>query len=355
MTRLSLTLTERTLPMDLPEPVAHPTGNVYDPEQPYTLPLNQRIALARCLGPYSEIDRKIWATLVALAWDNLRINNIHHANARDIARLFRDLTGGASGSDWVMASAKRLMQSTLEWDNPDEMGAVPLLSGLRIKKSSGEILYQFPDFLVEKMLDNTKFSRIRLHFMIGLSGKYSVTLYVLLESAVNKRVPVIDLSIDELRKILSVPEGKLARWVDLNRFAIEPAIRQINDNVAAAGFSVSLSTITSGRRITHVRFTLKKSELRVAEDEAFKPLIPTSTPKTTGSHESDQPVSTFQIDEALTIIRREAKGLDAHAILAEFQNYMAGSKTKIRNPLGALTGFARKKVKNHKNDLFERE
>jgi hypothetical protein len=47
---------------------------------------------------------------------------------------------------------------------------------------------------------------------------------MLLESAANRRIPVIELTIDELRKVLSVPEGKLSRWVDLNRFAIDPAI-----------------------------------------------------------------------------------------------------------------------------------
>src|SRR3954452_2470637 len=105
------TLIERTLPLNLPEPVAAPTGRVYDTRQAYTLPLTRRIALARCVGPYTEIDRKLWATLVAHAWENLATENIHQANARDIARLFRELKGGQIGSEWVMVSAKRLMQS----------------------------------------------------------------------------------------------------------------------------------------------------------------------------------------------------------------------------------------------------
>ena len=111
-----------------------------------------------------------------------------------------------------------------------------LLAGLRIKKVSGAIFYQFSDFLIEKLMDNKRFSRLRLHFMIGLSGKYSVSLYIILEAAANLRHPVVELSIDELRDRLSVPVGKLKLWGDLYRYAIAPAIKQINDNPAAAGF-----------------------------------------------------------------------------------------------------------------------
>lgn len=347
------TLIERTLPLNLPEPVAHPSGDVYDAGNPYTLPLNQRIALARCLGPYTEIDRKLWATLVALAWDDLAKKSIHEANARDIARLFRELKGGQSGSEWVMASAKRLMQSQLEWDDAEEMGAVALLSGLRIKKISGQIFYQFSDFLIEKLRDNKQFSRLRLHFMIGLSGKYSVTLYMLLESAANRRNPVIELPIDDLRHVLSVPEGKLSRWVDLNRFAIEPAMRQINDNATAAGFSVEVETVSKGRKIERVRFKVTKAELRIADDDAMRLRI--SHRSATAAQPSAAPAPTLQIDAALTIIRREARGLDAHALLTEFESWMRSNKEPVKNPLGALTGFARRKAKEYGGGLFPHE
>ena len=338
------------LPLNLPEPYAQPTGDVYDKDQPYTLPLNQRVALARVIGPYTEIDRKLWATLVAHAWDELGTVRVHEASARDIARLFRELKGGQSGSDWVMASAKRLMASQLEWEDDSEVGAVPLLSGLKIQKVSGSIFYQFANFLIEKLRDNKQFSRLRLHFMIGLSGKYSVTLYMLLESAANRRVPVLELAIDELRTVLSVAEGKLTRWVDLNRFAIEPALRQINDNPTAAGFSVDLETVMKGRKVERVRFKVTKAAERVVDDAALKLRI---------SHREEEAEKTrpmtppYQIDAALTIIRREAAGLDAHAILAEFDAWLKGSKEPVKNPLGALTQFARKKRKEWGGPLFD--
>lgn len=332
------TIVETALPLNLPEPYAQPTGGVYDKDQPYTLPLNQRVAMARVVGPYTEVDRKLWATLVAHAWDNLATVRVHEASARDIARLFRELKGGQSGSEWVMASAKRLMRSQLEWENDAEVGAVSLLSGLKIQKVSGAIFYQFSNFLIEKLRDNKQFSRLRLHFMIGLSGKYSVTLYMLLESAANRRVPTIELKIDELRTVLSVADGKLTRWVDLNRFAIEPALKQMNDNPTAAGFSVEVQTLMNGRKVDRIRFTVTKAPDRIIDDAARRFRISHRSAEAEKERPSGPP---YQIDAALTIIRREAPGMDTHAIIAEFDNWLRSSKEPVKNPLGALTKFAR--------------
>lgn len=346
------TLVDVALPLNLPEPAAKPTGDVYDTRQPYTLPMTQRVALARVIGPYTEIDRKLWALLVAHAWDNLATVRVHEANARDIARLFRELKGAQSGIDWVMASAKRLMQSQLEWDDPEEMGAVALLAGLKIRKVSGAIHYSFSDFLIEKLLDNKQFSRLRLHFMIGLSGKYAVTLYMLLEAAANKRVPVVEITIDDLRKALSVPEGKLSRWVDLNRFAIDPAMRQINDNAVAGGFSVMVETIMKGRKFERVRFTVTKANERLADEEARRIRI---SHRDTKAAEIARIVPPYDTDDALAIIRREAPGLDAYPILQSFDAWLKASKEPVKNALGALTNFTKRKRKEYGGTLFEYE
>jgi hypothetical protein len=333
-------LAERMLPLGLPVPTARPTGSIYDKKQPYTLPLNQEVGLIRCLGPYTEIDRKLWATLVAMAWDDLAKKSVHEVNARDIARLFRELKGGDNGSAWVMASARRLMASRLDWKDDEEDGSVTLLAGLRIKRISGAIFYQFSDFLIEKILDNKKFLRLRLHFMIGLSGKYSVTLYMLLESLANLHQPVIELEIDQLRDNLSVPEGKLKKWYDLNRFAIEPAIKQINNNTVAAGFSVQYEPLGSNRKIERVRFRVTKVKERTDEEQSIKDRLKKSAP---GVSDTRKKSLNYNIDDALAAIRKNAPGLDAQYVLAEFEEWQRTCDVPVKNPMGALIGFARKK------------
>ena len=61
-------------------------------------------------------------------------------------------------------------------------------------------------------------------FMLGLSGKYAVTLYMLLESVANLKTPVLDVELNQLRQWLKIPDGKMEKWYDINRFALEPAL-----------------------------------------------------------------------------------------------------------------------------------
>ena len=326
-------------------PAAQPRGEVFDTSKPYTLPLNNEIALTRCVGRYTNIDRKLWATLAALAWDNLATKSIHEANLRDIARLFRELKGGDNGTAWLMASAERLRQSGLNWEDDEERGTVSLLSGLKIKKQTGEIFYQFPDFLIDRLLDNKQFSRLRLHFMIGLSGKYSVSLYMLLEAAANRQRPVIELKIAELRDALSVPVDKLGEWFDLKRKAIDPALKEINDNSTAAGFSVECEPVTRGRKVESVRFTVTKTETRreIESDLTRKKSAPRSAPAAAPRS------AALGIDDALALIRKHAPRMDAQWILSQWQE--KANATPPTNPAGALVNFAKKKFEENKHHL----
>ena len=339
------TLLQQALPFNLPTPVAHPRGEVYDTGKPYTLPLNKEITLTRCVGRYTNIDRKLWATLAALAWDNLATKSIHEARLQDIARLFRELKAGRNGTEWLMASARRLLASRLDWENEEEEGTVTLLSGLKIKKQSGAIFYQFPDFLIERLLDNKQFSRLRLHFMIGLSGKYSVSLYMLLEAAANRQHPVIEMKIDALRDALSVPEGKLLPWKHLREKAIDPAIKEINDNPIAAGFSVECEAVTRGRKVESVRFTVTKTEARreiegdMTRKKSARRSVSAATPRT----------AALDVDAALDLIRKHAPRMDAHWIWSEWQTW--ANATPPKNPAGALVNFAKKKYEENKHQL----
>ena len=130
--------------------------------------------------------------------------------------------------------------------------------------------FQFPSSAVPILKDPRRFARLRTHFLIELSGKYSVTLYELLESVANKDVPEFRASVDELRQWLKVPEGKLLRWQDLRRYVLEPAVRQINDNPTGAGFQVRMKVDKESRAITGVVFEVSKTKERQAIDAKLK-------------------------------------------------------------------------------------
>ena len=143
---------QRALPFNLRFRSASAWQGV-DTGKPYTLPLNNEITLTRCIGRYTEIDRKLWATLAALAWDNPERKAFTKQPARHSARLFRELKGGDTGIAYLMVRRNGFYRALSDWEDEDERGTVALRSGLKIKKQSGAIFYQFPDFLIERFLE----------------------------------------------------------------------------------------------------------------------------------------------------------------------------------------------------------
>ena len=89
--------------------------------------------------------------------------------------------------------------------------STPLQGGI-LKPPALRVVGDFPPLLVPILKDPRRFARLRTHFLIELSGKYAVTLYELLESAANKDVPELKASVEDLRRWLQVPKGKLLRW-----------------------------------------------------------------------------------------------------------------------------------------------
>ncbi len=65
--------------------------------------------------------------------------------------------------------------------------------------------------------------------VFALSSKYSVLLFQHVASLVNlDHVDSKTFTVAELRAVLGVPDGKMERWNDVNRFALTPAIAEIN-------------------------------------------------------------------------------------------------------------------------------
>lgn len=65
--------------------------------------------------------------------------------------------------------------------------------------------------------------------VFALSSKYSILLFQYIASMVNlDHVTSKTFAVAELRAVLGVPDGKMPRWNDVNRFALKPAIAEVN-------------------------------------------------------------------------------------------------------------------------------
>lgn len=244
-----------------------PTGNpwVASPDDPATVPVPLPVVMVSVEGPYTEQDRKLWVFLLHAVWDELDQKIIHEMPLKEIRQMFR-----AHNTKWIWDSVRRLTKTIVEWRSTEgdkRYKGISALFGAKIEDEdceTGVLHFHFPPLLIPILKDPRRFARLRTHFLIELSGKYAVTLYELLESAANKDVPVLKVTVEELRQWLKVPPGSLVRWQDFRRFVLEPAIRQINSAPEGAGFAVTMRPQKKGRSIYSVLFEVIKTKERDA-------------------------------------------------------------------------------------------
>jgi plasmid replication initiation protein len=187
--------------------------------------------------------------------------------------------------------------------------------------------------LVPILKDPRRFSRLRTHFLIELSGKYAVTLYELLESAANKDVPELKVRVEELRRWLKVPAGKLTRWQDFRRYVLEPAVKQINDNPTGAGFRVRIQLVKEGRAITWIVFEILKTKERQALDTKLK-----AQEKQLSLFDVRLKTHTYEKAKVL------ASGWDIYALEAEWKEWGKHQHDwPPKNPDGAFLGFCKQR------------
>jgi hypothetical protein len=337
------------------------TGNPWEPSGPVpaTVPLPNDVIITKVEGPYTERDRKLWAFLVAAIWDDLDTKRVHEMRVSKINAIFEQL-GGDTSSGWIWDSARRLSRTIVEWEEGADGSRIKAqgisnMMNARVSKearATGFLQFEIPALLGEVIKNPCRFSRLRLHFMIGLSGKYAVTLYMLLESVANMNTPVLDVTLPQLRQWLKVGDGKLEKWFDLKRFAVSPALKQINDNPEAAGFTVTMEEIKESRAVDRVRFIVRKSDARLIEEKTYhpEPEKPAASvaphlpppPSSSGAHHLQLPTTAFEQ------AKKVAPQYDVYNLEQQWREWMKG-KPIPKNPAGAFVNFCRSKAKRQPN------
>jgi hypothetical protein len=318
-----------------------PTGNAWivDHTDPATIPVALPIIIRRVEGPYTERDRKLWTWLLHAVWDDLDETIVHEMSVSRINKFFREL-GGQHDSQWIWESATRLAKTTIEWthtlgDSRYEQGIEALFGAVlsHEARKSGILRFHFPPLLIPILKDPRRYARLRTHVMIGLSGKYAVTLYEMLESVANMRTPILRAKLDDLRQWLKVPDGSYKLWGDFRRYVLEPAIKQFNDKPdEGAGFSVKMQPIKEGRAVREVHFTVAKTKKRQALEAKIK---------------DTQQLSLFEVrlkTPTYETARKFAPGWDIYALEAEWREW--GQQRKEwppTNPDGAFIAFCKRR------------
>lgn len=321
---------------------------VIDGDRPATVPVPLQVIMVKVEGPYTERDRKLWTFLLHAVWDELGKEQLHALSVAEINRVFREL-GGDHSSAWIWDCAKRLAKTTVEWEytlGDERFQGVSSIFGAVLTKAArqgGRLNFHFPPLLIPIIKQPHRFARLRVHFLIGLSGKYAVTLYELLEAFANRRDGTFECTIEELRQWLKVPEGSYQTWKDLRKWVLDPSLKQINDNPHGAGFTVSYEAIRQGRNYDRLRFTLEKTKGREQAEVQIKKKIQVAKAIAEGKAEGRPVLLPTHIEKAA----RATDGyLDMRTLEAEFwDHWEAKGRPAFKSIEAAFVGFAKAKKK----------
>ncbi len=324
-----------------------PTGNpfIIKEEKTATVPIPNTVIISNIEGHYTERDRKLWVFLIHAVWDDLLEKPVHEINVSKINKVFRML-GGENGFRWIWESAKRLRDTKIDFEyfrDGEWHDTAAVLINAQMPKNitpDSKLYFEIPRLLAIAIKQPSKFSRLRLHFMIGLSGKYAVTLYELLESIANMKTPVLDVDIIQLRQWLKVPAGKMKEYYDFKRRVLEPALNQINDNSDGAGFSVTYEPIKEGRAVERLIFKVSKTTIRIEDEKGIKNPQKIPEPASESLNISEIRLSTLAYERAIAA----APGYDVYFLENEWREYIQKSGIIPNVPEAAFVGFCRNKA-----------
>jgi len=136
-----------------------------------------------------------------------------------------------------------------------ESGAFTLIS--EFKYLRGTIRYSFPPTIEQMILNPKMFGKINLVVIKSLRSKYSIALYELAEDYINVQIP--KMSIAKFRELMGIEEHQYYKFASLRKYVIDIAVNEINksENIS---FEISYEFERSGKKITHIKFTIHKKE-----------------------------------------------------------------------------------------------
>ncbi|GEM_PF-2736269 len=181
---------------------------------------------------------------------------------------------GLPPADRLKESLRRLMRTLIEFEIPLKRWVVTsLLENAKLDEIKSKLYYSYPlhcrelftnPFTLEKCL-------IQAHF----TQKYSNLLYELLGNSHYAKQETLSVEIADLRSCLNIPDNKLTNFSDFDRFALMPALKEIN---SYAGFAVKYHTERKGMKVTHVVFEMQIKK-NILSNENAKAILPAKRPR----------------------------------------------------------------------------
>ena len=301
-------------------------------------------------------DRRVWNLLLVNAWTD-RLENPE----ADFTIPIAELRGLHKGNERVRETLDKLQTTLVSARLPNgKTRKVQMLGGTDLdddERTVGTLEYDFHRKLVPLLRDSEIYARMEVKVLAAFTSKYSLGLYEVLAARINlrKSAEMVDLAM--LRRWLGVPSGKLLRWQDFRRKALETAVYEVN---AYSPIAVEAEPVKRGRKVAAVKLSWSKK----------KPFSPTeqAAAREVNRHSAGRKARTGgTVEQAVegggriegvpelppgmlnrardTVSAETGVRLDIHAAHADWQRWVAGMKEPIRSPTGHFMDFCKRRAR----------
>jgi Initiator Rep protein, WH2/Initiator Replication protein, WH1 len=190
-------------------------------------------------------DRRIFNLLIENAWAEIGEDKPHRIAMNRLRGLRH------RGSERVADSVKTLMTTLVEV--PTMLEGQPAIFTTQLcgettrvideDSPNAVLVYNFPKGLRRIIQDSRYWGRIKAYVMFAFTSKYALALYEAVCLRGNLRVSEQRFSVDEFRALLGVEDGKLPLFKNLKKWALDPAVSEVN---ALSDFNVEIEPIREG-------------------------------------------------------------------------------------------------------------
>jgi len=224
-------------------------------------------------------DRRIFNLLIENAWSEIAEDKEHRIA---IAKLRGNRhKGGERVADSIKALMTTLVEVPTMLNGERAIFTTLLLvdttQTIDENSPSALLLYHFPKGMREIIRKSQHWGRIKAYVMFSFTSKYALTLYEALCLRGNLRVNEQRFSVEDFRVLLGIEPGKLALFKNLKRWALDPAVAEVN---ALSDFNVEIEPLRDGGsvrgKLTGFRLWWEKKsqdDWRGVLDELMRPKV----------------------------------------------------------------------------------
>lgn len=205
---------------------------------------------------WSLADRRTWNLLLVNAWGD-RLED----PTADFTIDLRELRGLHDSNDRIKVCLEKLQKTLVSVELPNgATRTVQMLGGTDMfdsEREDGRLKYDFHRKLVPILRKSEIYARMETKVLTAFTSKYGLGLYEVLSTKIKLRKSSEEIDLEALRQWLGVEDGKLSRWPDLNRFAVKPAVTEVN---ALSPYTVEIAPIRRGRKVVAVTVSWAKKQ-----------------------------------------------------------------------------------------------